>query len=459
MDVPPAHTPHRKYLIAVAAFTLSILCYFLLPQPEPIRAGLAIFLLAGILWLTEAIHITFTALLIPVMAVLFQVMPVKQAFTDFANPVIFLFLGGFALAAALARHGIDRAIGQAVLKVAGTHPVRAAYLLFAATGFISMWISNTATVAMMLPIALGIASRFHDPDHRTTLFLLLGTAYSASIGGMATLVGSPPNAIAASSQQITFAQWMGFGLPAALLLLPLMVGLLQFLLKPAFELQAVDTRQQMTPASRAEIHSGQRNTTLLIFLAVVSCWIFSTPLSALTGVSKDFDAWVAVMAIVLLGATGAIQWEDVEKKTGWGILLLFGGGMTLSSVLDQTGTSAFIAGQLKTLLGAAPTLVAIMVIAAFVVFLTELVSNTACAALLIPLLVPVAAHFGVQPVVIAVLVAIASSAAFMLPVATPPNAIVFGTGLVPQRTMMRCGFYLNLMCIGVLTALAWLLWI
>lgn len=434
-----------------------MLCYFLLPVAPPVRAGLTITVLIGVLWLTEAIDLTFSALLIPVLAIAFQVLPAKQAFADFANPVIFLFMGGFALAAALARHGIDRAIGQGVLKIAGSHPVRAAYLLFAATAFISMWISNTATAAMMLPVALGIASRFHDPDQKTSMFLLLGTAYAASLGGMATLVGSPPNAIAASHQSITFAEWLQFGLPAALLLTPLMVGLLQLLLRPTFQLlpggSVIPDATSIQPAQQAR----QRRFTLLIFAGVVGCWVFSSPLAALTGVSKEFDAWVAVIAILALGLSGTLQWGDIEKKTGWGILLLFGGGMTLSTVLEQTGTSTYIAGQLKDLVQGTPNWVAMLVMISFIVFLSELVSNTACAALLIPLLVPVSAHFGVEPKVLAVVVAFAASCAFMLPVATPPNTIVFGTGLVPQKVMMRCGFYLNLLCIAFVTVMG-ILW-
>src|SRR3990167_3434450 len=457
--VPPAATGSVKWPWVIAAVVAAALCYFALPVTAPVRAGLTITVLIGVLWLMEAIDITFSALLIPVLAIAFQVLPAKQAFADFANPVIFLFMGGFALAAALARHGIDRAIGQGVLKIAGTHPVRAAYLLFAATAFISMWISNTATAAMMLPVALGIASRFHDPDKKTSMFLLLGTAYAASLGGMATLVGSPPNAIAASHQSITFAEWLTFGLPVALLLMPLMVGLLQLLLRPSFELLPADSSQPEVSSTRPVQHARQRHFTLLIFAAVVCGWIFSSPLSALTGVSKEFDAWVAVIAILALGLSGTLKWDDIEKKTGWGILLLFGGGMTLSTVLEQTGSSTYIAGQLKDLVHGAPTMVALLVMITFIVFLSELVSNTACAALLIPLLVPVSAHFGVEPKVLAVLVAFAASAAFMLPVATPPNAIVFGTGLIPQRVMMRCGFFLNLICISVISALAYLFWI
>lgn len=445
-----------RWLPVCIALVAATSLYFFAPLDQPLRAGLTIFLVAGILWLTEAIHLSFTALLIPLLAVLTDVMPVRQAFADFANPIIFLFLGGFALASALARHGIDRSIGAAVLIVAGTHPVRAIYLLFAATAFLSMWISNTATAAMMLPVALGIASRFEDPQYRTHLFLLLGTAYSASIGGIATLVGSPPNAIAASHQNLSFQQWMQFGLPVTLILLPLMVVLLQYLLKPSLTLKPVDQATASTVAASAATSPGQRQLTLTIFALVVLGWVFSSPLGILLGVSKDLDAWIAIGGIVLLGTCGVISWRDVEEKTNWGILLLFGGGMTLSSILDTTGTSAFIANHLKLALEHAPTLVALFIITAFVVFLTEMVSNTASAALLIPLLVPVASYFGVPAHIIAILVAIAASCAFMLPVATPPNAIVFGSGLVPQRTMMRCGFYLNLLCIFLLTLLSFI---
>lgn len=441
-------------MIISVTLVLAFVLYHFLPLDHSLRAGIVIFCVAGILWLTEAISITFTALLIPVLAALFNVMPVKQAFADFANPIIFLFLGGFALAAALARHGIDRMIGASVLKIAGAHPVRAIYLLFGATAFLSMWISNTATAAMMLPVALGIASRFDDPRNRTHLFLLLGTAYSASLGGIGTLVGSPPNAIAAASQQISFKEWLSFGMPITLVLMPLMIMWLHLLLKPSFDLLPASTESQRAN-HHPETNLQARNLTLLIFMLVVCGWIFSAPLNALLGIGKDLDAWVAIAGVVMLAATGVINWNDIEQKTNWGILLLFGGGMTLSTVLDKTGTSSFIAAHLQLWLQDAHTLVAILIITTFVVFLTEMVSNTASAALLIPLLVPVSTYFGVPPKVVAVLIAVSASCAFMLPVATPPNAIVFGTGRVPQRIMMRCGLFLNLSCIVVLTALSY----
>lgn len=452
----PAESNRIRWRIILLTVVLASGLYLWLPLEQPLRAGLVIFMVAGLLWLTEAVHLSFTALLIPALAIALNVMPVRQAFTEFANPVIFLFLGGFALASALARHGIDRSIGNGVLRLAGTHPVRAMYLLFAVTAFLSMWISNTATAAMMLPVALGIASRFEDPHYRTHMFLLLGTAYSASIGGIGTLVGSPPNAIAASHQNISFTQWLAFGLPVTLALMPLMVGLLQLLLKPSLVLKTDPPAHDAPQQDEAPSSSFHRNLAVGIFMLVVCGWIFSSSLAPLLGIGKDMDTWVAIVGIILLGITGVITWEDVEKKTSWGILLLFGGGLTLSAVLELTGTSAFIANHLKEALALAPTLVAILMIATFVVFLTEMVSNTASAALLIPLLVPVSIYMGIPPQIIAVLVAVCASCAFMLPVATPPNAIVYGTGLVPQKVMMRCGFFLNLVCIVVLTAMGYL---
>lgn len=432
--------------------------YGLGPEDPAIRAALTITALIGMLWLTEAIDITFSALLVPVLAISFQLLPAKQAFADFANPVIFLFLGGFAIAAALTRHGIDRDIGGLVLKMAGRYPVRSAYLLFASTAFLSMWISNTATAAMMLPVALGVASRFEDPEGKTARFLLLGTAYAASIGGMATLVGSPPNAIAAASQGIDFARWMRFGMPMALVTLPLMIGMLQWVLRPRFVTYAHPAHLSTEDSNGVVADRRGRAFTLGIFALVVIGWMFSAPLSRLLGIARDFDTVIAIAGLLALGISGAVRWQDIEKNTSWGILILFGAGMTLSTLLETTGTSVFIAQQLKDVVAGVPPALAILVMATFIVFLSEFVSNTAAAALLIPLLVPVAAHFGLSPMVMAVTVALAASSSFMLPVATPPNAIIFGTGLVPQRVMMRAGVLLNLICITLITLLATLFW-
>lgn len=447
----------RPFLAAVLAAGL---VWWWGPEQTNVRTGLAITLFIGVLWLTEAIDITFTALLIPVLAILSGLMPAKAALAEFANPVIFLFLGGFALAAALTRHGIDALLGQCILGLAGRKPVLAAWGLFAGTAVLSMWISNTATAAMMLPVALGVASRFDDPDQRTLRFLLLGTAYAASIGGMGTLVGSPPNAIAAAQAGIGFSEWMRIGLPVVLVSMPLMILMLHIVLRPVFtpRSQTLPTAPLAGEAAETGITDPalrrQRFRVMVIFTAVVAGWIFSSPLSQLTGIPKDFDTLVALAGLLALGLSGSLTWRDIESRTGWGILLLFGGGMTLGALLESSGSSTFLAGQIRAWIDGAPIWLALLAMVAFIAFLSELVSNTAAAALLVPLMIPVAGEFGLTPVAMAATVALAASSSFMLPVATPPNAIVFGTGLLTQRTMIRCGVWLNLILIAIVTLLA-----
>lgn len=424
------------------------------PPAEPLRTGLTLFALIGSLWMTQALHVSATALLVPLLCVLAGVFSVREALASFANPVIFLFLGGFALAAALSRHELDQALATAVLRLARGRRGLAFLLLFGLTALLSMWISNTATAAMMLPLALGLlhnraASGADEPGRmRGQVFVLLGLAYSASIGGIGTLVGSPPNAIAAAQAGISFAQWLRIGLPVVALLLPLMVLVLYLLLRPSLA-----GRASVPPLSLP--WTRPRLTAIAIFALTVTGWIGSAPLSRALGVEGDFDALVALAAIAALFVTGTLRWDDVERGTNWGVLLLFGGGLALSQMMSSTGASRFLADQLVARMHDAPLWLLLVAVVAFVVLLTELVSNTASAALLVPIFLSVAGSLGVSPVGLAAAIAVSASCAFMLPVATPPNAIVYGTGQVPQRWMMRCGLVLNLVCIAVVSAVAW----
>jgi sodium-dependent dicarboxylate transporter 2/3/5 len=434
------------------------LVYAIGPDEPKLRTGLAIFTLIGSLWMTQAFALSITALLVPLLAVLAGVLTVRDSLASFANPVIFLFLGGFALAAALSKHGIDKALAMTLLRLAKGHAMGAAVLLFVLTAVLSMWLSNTATAAMMLPLALGLlrdSTHPNDPHAwRAHAFVLLGLAYSASIGGMATLVGSPPNAIAAAQANISFAQWMQIGLPMAALMLPLMLFLLYVLLRPRLH-KAVQTATS-TPEDTFTWTTPRVLTTGIFALTVVG-WIFGAPMGGALGISQDTDTLVALAAIALLGITGVLQWDDVERQTQWGVLLLFGGGLALSQVMATTGASLFLAESLVSSLGGAPPWVLLLALVAFVVLLTELVSNTASAALLIPIVLGLAPSLGYSGASLAAAVALSASCAFMLPVATPPNAIVFGSGWVSQRTMMRCGLAINLMAIALITlaVLAW----
>lgn len=443
---------NRNSMIILADVLLFALLYFTLPFEPSVVLGMSILVFIAVLWLTEALHVTVTAILVPVIAVLFDVFNTQTALNNFANSIIFLFLGGFALAAAMHRQGLDKVVADKVLEMAKGKMSVAVFMLFGVTALLSMWISNTATAAMMLPLLLGVLSKVNeDSGHNTYVFVLLGIAYSASIGGIATMVGSPPNAIAAAEVGLSFTDWMVFGLPTTLILLPMAWAVLFFVLKPKLDGE-FEINHEAVNWDKGKV------VTLLIFAATVFLWIFSKPINAMLGGYAKFDTIVALGAIVAVNFARVVHWKDIEKTADWGVLLLFGGGICLSNVLKATGTSVFLANELSEMISQFDMLVIIIVIAAFVVFLTEFASNTASAALLIPVFASVAEAFGMSPVILSVLIAVAASCAFMLPVATPPNAIVFASGHIKQQEMMRLGIILNIACVGALTVIAMTFW-
>lgn len=427
--------------------------------PVQVQQGLAIFVAIAWLWITQALPISATALLIPVLAMVSGILPATQAFSSFASPVIFLFMGGFALAAALQKYSLDASFALKMLSLSSGRPLLAVLLLFLTTALLSMWISNTATIALMLPIALGLLSA-HQADNTNKpskknqanvyVFVLLGLAYSGNLGGMATLIGSPPNAIAASAAGLSFADWLSWGVPMFALLFPLMILVLFVIFRPKFS-------NQINLTLPVVESSWQRNLVIAIFSVTACGWIFSAPLATFIGISSGFDAMLAVTAIVLLTGSKCLSFDDFIKKTNWGILILFGGGLTLSALLQTSGASFWLATAISSNLPADNTWFVLVIICIFVIFLTELVSNTASAALLIPLFMTVAVELNLPPAGIAVVIALCASCAFMLPVATPPNAIVFSSGLVPQKQMMRAGLVLNLVIALVIATVAFFL--
>ncbi|MFS1862721.1 SLC13 family permease [Vibrio lentus] len=442
----------RNSMILIGNFALFSLLINTLPFETQVNTGLSILVFVAILWLTEAIHVSITALLVPLLAVLFGVFNTPAALANFSNPIIFLFMGGFALAAALNKQELDKAIADKVLILAKGKMSVAVFMLFGVSAGLSMWISNTATTAMMLPLVLGIMNKVDQSEDRNTyVFVLLGIAYCASIGGIATVVGSPPNAIAAAEVGLSFTEWMALGLPITMILLPVAMIILYVITKPK-----LDHKFELDHAPVEWTNS--KKITLSIFLLTVTLWIFGKPINAMIGGFSKFDSLVAIGAIVLLGASRAVEWKDVEKTTDWGVLILFGGGICLSNILKATGTSVFLAHSLSGFLETAGVLLTILAVVAFVVFLTEFASNTASAALLVPVFATIAEALGMSPVILSALIAVAASCAFMLPVATPPNAIVFASGHIKQKEMMRIGMVLNLVCILILTLFAWIFW-
>lgn len=450
----PRGTGRGLIIMAIAAVA-SVILYNVLPFDEMANRGLAMLLFVGTLWLTEAIHITATAIIVPLLAVFLGIPTfddpkkgVTAALASFSNPIIYVFFGGFALAATLHVQKLDRKIAFGIVNMAKGHLGVAVLLIFAVTAGLSMWISNTATAAMMLPLAIGLLSQIdREKDRNTFIFVLLGIAYSASIGGLGTLVGSPPNGIAAKALDIDFAGWMRFGLPIMLVLMPVLLGAMYLFLRPNLK-QKVEMTNENIPWTLPRI------LTMVVFLVTATSWIFGKQLSEKFGFGSP-DTVVALSAAVTVLALGLVSWKQISDNTDWGVLILFGGGIALSNVMKESGASAVLGEGVANMLSVAPAFVIVLAIAAFIIFLTEFTSNTASAALLVPLFLPIGEQLGLPPEVLVMVIGIGASCAFMLPVATPPNAIVFGTGHIRQKEMMSVGLLLNVISVIIVSIWAY----
>ena len=451
---------HKNGIIFILDIVLFFVLLNVLPYEPKASAGLALLAFVAVLWLTEALHVTVTALLVPLLAIALDLVSTKQALVAFADPTIFLFFGGFSLATALHIQKLDKMIANKIMALARGNLLIAIIYLFLITAFLSMWMSNTATAAMMLPLAMGILSQLdREKEHNTYVFVLLGIAYSASIGGMGTLVGSPPNAIVASNLHLTFADWLWYGLPIMIILLPLMIGTLYIIFKPKLHINFEQSFESI------EMNSV-RVLTLVIFVVIALTWVFSgqiNPLiSGLLGLQKNiasFDSVVALLAAIVICSTGIASWKQIQESTDWGVLMLFGGGLTLSAVLKDSGASKILADSIVFMIEGQHFYLIGLLVSAFIIFLTEFTSNTASAALLVPIFISIAQSLGMPEIGLALIIGLGASCAFMLPVATPPNAIVFGSGQVKQSEMVKAGFVLNLVCILVISTMGYLFWL
>lgn len=449
--IAPRGTAKGVVIMLIAA-VISYVLFLLLPYETNVNKGLAILAFVAILWFTEAVHITVTALMVPALVVIANIpeMNTKAALASFADPIIFIFFGGFALAAALHIQKLDRKIALWLISLSRGNMTLAVLMIFLVTAFLSMWISNTATAAMMLPLALGMMDHLDkEKDRPTYVFVLLGIAYCASIGGLGTVVGSPPNMIAAKALELDFAGWMSYGLPMMLVILPMMLVALFVVFRPNFRAGTADLHKEevieWTPA---------RLVTLLVFVVTAAAWIFSSHIKEALGWSSP-DTVIALMAAIAVVTLGLASWRDVADNTDWGVLMLFGGGITLSALLQKSGASLALGQQLAETFAVAHPFVVIFTVAAFIIILTEFTNNTASAALLVPIFASIATQMGMPVEVLVMVIGIGASCAFMLPVATPPNAIVFGTGLIRQRDMMTVGAVLNAMSVVAVSVWAY----
>ncbi len=455
------------------------LLILLLPAPGDLsligwRTAAATSLIA-IWWMTEAIPIPATALLPLVLFPALGVLTASSTAAPYANELIFLFMGGFFIAFTMERWGLHKRIALTIMGWVGTSPSRLILGFMIATAFLSMWISNTATAAMMLPIALAVAELFRPQDtegpYEFGISLMLGIAYAASIGGVATLIGTPPNAVFAGAvdellqTQIGFGSWMMVGLPVTIVMLPVAwLMLTKVLFKPGTLTGDADA---ILAAERAKLGPMDRGERLVavVFALTVLAWIFRAPKDlggfTLPGIAtfapEVRDSTIAIAASVVLFIL-PVNWKKGEfvldwptaKRIPWGVLVLFGGGLSLARAMDQSGLATWIGSGVANLEGVPPWVLA-AAIATLFIFLTELTSNVATCTMAMPIMVGIAPVLGVAAIPLMATAALAASMAFMLPVATPPNAIVFGSGYLTIPQMAKAGFALNLISIVIVT--------
>ena len=430
----------------------------------------------AIWWATEAVPIAVTAWLPIVMFPLLDISTIQEATAPYAHKVIFLFLGGFVVAFAMQRWNLHRRIALSILQFVGGSGRSLVGGFMLASALISMWVMNTSTTMMLLPIAVSIVTVIHKTadtlDERAKqdfqYALLLGVAYGATIGGMATLVGTVPNAMFTSfmlenyGRSIDFANWMKIGLPMSALMLPLAwLALTRWVFTVDFRTsgEARATLQRMK-RDMGRISTPEKRVAM-IFFVMAATWIFRPLLVKLPALAALDDSLIAIAGALALFVVPSgnqndpllIRWKYVERLP-WSVLILFGGGLSLAGAVSSTGLAAWLGDSLHTL-GALPLVVLVIVTGTLIIFLTELTSNIATTATFLPVVAAIAVEAGYDPIVLLVPVTLAASCAFMLPVATPPNAIVFGSGLLTIPKMVRAGIALNLIGIVIVSVIAY----
>ncbi len=416
----------------------------------------AVTLLMSVWWISEAVPIAATALLPIVLFPLLGIMPTAQTTSAYANPMVYLFLGGFLIAMAMQRWSLHRRIALLTIQLVGTSPRRIILGFMLATAFLSMWISNTATAMMMLPIALAVISHRENEGENGNFAtaLMLSIAYAASIGGVATLIGTPPNAILAGVLQqqqgitIGFAQWMGFALPLSLVML---LFAWFYLTRIVYDGEAKEAetdraliRQQLLELGRM---GHEERWVLLVFCLVATAWVVRGLFDVvwLQGIEDASIAIAGALLLFILPARAGgrlLDWQSATQLP-WEILILFGGGFSLAAAFVHSGLTEWLVTQLELLQGM-PLWLLLASVILVIILLTEVTSNTATATIVLPLLGALAAALEQAPTLLMVPAAIAASYAFMLPVATPPNAIVFGGGHVTIPQMVKAGIWMNL---------------
>lgn len=462
------------FLLGPLLFISILLFYHPQGLSDQANAVLACTLWIAVWWILETIPIAMTSLLPVILFPLTGALSIEETTASFGHRYIFLYIGGFILAIAIERWNLHKRIALNIINIIGTNVKSIILGFMVATAFLSMWITNTATAVMMLPVGMAIVAQLSDNPNteanENILFgksLMLAIAYSASIGGIATLIGTPPNLILAGIVQelygveITFSKWFIIGLPLSVILL---FGCWRYLTGYAFHF-----KQKEFPGGREEIKKQLRGlgkiayeekVLLIVFLGTAVAWITRSFVinKFFPAVDDTIIAMIAGVALFIIPASrekkrALINWQEAVKLP-WGVLLLFGGGLALAEGFTSSGLANWIGTQL-TLLEGVSLVVLLVILATMVNFLTEVTSNLATTAMLLPVLAPLALAIGVHPYTLMVAATIAASCAFMLPVATPPNAVVFGSGYLKIADMAKAGLWMNLFSVIVLTLIVY----
>jgi sodium-dependent dicarboxylate transporter 2/3/5 len=475
-------------LFAGPIFSISILILLDLDSANPlVTRTAAVAALMAIWWITEAVPIPATALLPIALFPLLGIMDGKSVAGTYFNHIIFLFIGGFIMALAMQKWNLHRRIALRTILLIGASPRRIVFGFMAATAFLSMWISNTATTMMMVPIALAVIIKLKetaaaDKVSRFAVGLLISIAYAASIGGIATLIGTPPNLSFTriysiyfpNAPEITFAGWFMFGLPCSIIFLAIAWLLITAFFVPRGMSRIADVGLFKDEHRSLGKMTREEKIVLLLFTCLALLWLFRKDIGAgaftipgwstLLPVPGYIDDGTIAITIALLlfvipaktkGKGRLMDWKTASKLH-WGIVILFGGGFALASGFKESGLSVWVAEQLNGLGGISPIFLVVSV-CSMLTFLTELTSNTATTEMVLPLLGSLSMAIKVHPLLLMIPATLSASCAFMLPVATPPNAIVFGSGEIKMGDMIRIGIIMNLIGVVLITLLTFLL--
>jgi sodium-dependent dicarboxylate transporter 2/3/5 len=436
------------------------------------KAAVMILGIVAILWFTEGISLVATSMLIPVLIVLTNIRPPSEALAPFFDPAVALIFGGFLIGRALTKYELDKRLALLILSRTKGSGGALILTVMGVTAFLSMWISNTASAAIMIPIALAVISRIRDTDIRGKYgkALVLGVAYAATLGGVASLVGSPPNPLAASyinsflGIEFTFMSWIPFGLPVVLIMLPITWQWIVFRFKIPRDIEEMDDLKEISRKEYLRLGPMPREQKLvvLIFASVVFLW-FTEKLPDFIanvigwsghGISSSIVALIGGVSLMILRL---LDEKDVSSHISWSSLLILGSGIALGGAMIDTGLSAFIAQQM-TGLGIFPAVIIVVIIGIIAVLVTMVASNTGAAVILIPVAIPLAVGLGIDPLLITMVIAIGVSMDFALPTGTPPSTIAYSTGKVEMREMITTGLVVDLIAILVLTIVVVWLW-